>query len=183
MDVDAERGLLVGPLVHYRPSPHHDERPSLIPVDLLVIHNISLPPNEFGGPHIEHLFLATLDPSAHPYFAEIAHLRVSAHVVIHRDGSMVQYVPFHKRAWHAGVSQFGEREACNDFSIGIELEGADDIPYTDAQYQALIEVTKALLQVYPAIATDRIVGHQHIASDRKTDPGPSFDWTRYLSAL
>lgn len=160
------------------PSPNWDPRPTGSEVDLLVIHNISLPPREFGGPWIEHLFQNRLDPNAHPYFAEIAHLRVSAHLLIRRDGTLVQFVPLHLRAWHAGVSSFRGRERCNDFSIGIELEGADEIPYPTAQYQCLARVIGDLLHRYPSIAPDHILGHSDIAPGRKTDPGPAFDWPR-----
>ncbi|MGE9550945.1 1,6-anhydro-N-acetylmuramyl-L-alanine amidase AmpD [Erwinia amylovora] len=164
------------------PSPHFNERPDNETPTLLVIHNISLPPGKFGGPWIDALFTGTLDPQADPYFAGIAHLRVSAHCLIRRDGEIVQYVPFHQRAWHAGVSCYQGREACNDFSIGIELEGTDTLPYTDAQYQALEEVTRLLTEHYPQI-TGHITGHSDIAPDRKTDPGPAFDWVRFRGAL
>ncbi|WP_034945697.1 1,6-anhydro-N-acetylmuramyl-L-alanine amidase AmpD [Erwinia oleae] len=164
------------------PSPHFDERPAGVAPTLLVIHNISLPPGQFGGPWIDALFTGTLDPDAHPCFAAIAALRVSAHCLIRRDGEIVQYVPFHLRAWHAGVSSYQGREACNDFSIGIELEGTDTLPYSDAQYRALEKVTRLLVEYYPTIA-ENITGHSDIAPIRKTDPGPSFDWTRYYAAL
>ena len=160
------------------PSPHFDCRPDGEPPSLLVVHNISLPPGEFGGPWIDALFTGTLDPDAHPLFAEIVHLRVSAHCLIRRDGEVVQYVPFDKRAWHAGVSRYQGRERCNDFSIGIELEGTDDQPYTDAQYQQLANVTHALISLYPSIASN-MTGHSDIAPERKTDPGPAFDWPRF----
>lgn len=163
-------------------SPHFNERPDNETPSLLVIHNISLPPGEFGGPWIDALFTGTLDPHAHPYFADIAQLRVSAHCLIRRDGEIVQYVPFHLRAWHAGVSTYQGREACNDFSIGIELEGTDNLPYTDAQYQALEELTALLIAHYPGIA-EHVTGHSDIAPVRKTDPGPAFDWTRFRDAL
>jgi AmpD protein len=165
------------------PSPHQDSRPGPNEVSLLVIHGISLPPGEFGGPGIDDLFAGRLDPNAHPYFAGIAHLRVSAHLVIRRDGEIVQYVPFHARAWHAGVSRFEGRDTCNDFSIGIELEGTDDLPYTDAQYAALASASRALLAAYPGIRPERIVGHSDVAPGRKTDPGPAFDWPRFWAAL
>lgn len=164
------------------PSPHFNERPENEMPSLLVIHNISLPPGEFGGPWIDALFTGTLDASQHPFFAEIAHLRVSAHCLIRRDGEIVQYVPFHLRAWHAGVSCYQGREACNDFSIGIELEGTDTLPYTDAQYQALQAVTRLLQQHYPDII-HHITGHSDIAPTRKSDPGPAFDWARFRAAL
>lgn len=157
------------------PSPHHDERPDSEAPSLLVIHNISLPPGEFGGPFIDALFTGTLDAGAHPYFADIAQLRVSAHCLIRRDGQIVQYVPFDKRAWHAGVSQYQGRERCNDFSIGIELEGTDILPYTEEQYQQLAAITALLITHYPAMAR-HIAGHSDIAPARKTDPGPAFDW-------
>ena len=164
------------------PSPHFNERPVQEAPTLLVIHNISLPPGEFGGPWIDDLFMGTLDPDAHPYFAGIAHLQVSAHCLIRRDGEIVQYVPFHLRAWHAGVSRYQDREACNDFSIGIELEGTDCLAYTDEQYQALQSVTRLLTAHYPQIA-ENITGHSDIAPERKTDPGPAFDWARYRAGL
>ncbi|HEF4888629.1 TPA: 1,6-anhydro-N-acetylmuramyl-L-alanine amidase AmpD [Klebsiella oxytoca] len=164
------------------PSPHYDSRPDNETPSLLVVHNISLPPGEFGGPWIDALFSGTLDPNAHPFFAEIAQLRVSAHCLIRRDGEIVQYVPFDKRAWHAGVSSYRGRERCNDFSIGIELEGTDTLAYTDAQYQQLVAVTRQLILLYPAIA-DHITGHCDIAPVRKTDPGPAFDWVKFRSLL
>lgn len=164
------------------PSPHHDSRPDNETPSLLVVHNISLPPGEFGGPWIDALFSGTLAPDAHPFFAEIAHLRVSAHCLIRRDGEIVQYVPFDQRAWHAGVSSYHGRERCNDFSIGIELEGTDELAYTDAQYQQLAAVTRQLIPLYPAIA-DNITGHSDIAPVRKTDPGPAFDWVKFRGLL
>ena len=166
-----------------RPSENRDERPPDGPVDLLVIHSISLPPGEFGGPWIDDLFLNRLDPEAHPYFRDIAGLRVSCHLLIRRDGQMIQYVPLNRRAWHAGESRFCGREGCNDFSIGIELEGADDQPFTDAQYTALIQATRQIVGLFPAICRSRITSHAAIAPERKTDPGPHFDWQRYLDSL
>ena len=160
------------------PSPNCDERPPGAEPELVVVHGISLPPGEFGGPHIDALFTNTLDPGLHPFFAEIRDLRVSAHLLIRRDGALVQYVPFHRRAWHAGVSRFQGRERCNDFSIGIELEGTDEVPYEAAQYQALARVIRLLAATYPGIGPGRVVGHCHIAPGRKTDPGPAFDWVR-----
>jgi AmpD protein len=157
-------------------SPYHDLRPQSVEPELIVIHGISLPPGEFGGAWIDDLFLGRLDPAAHPYFAEIAHVRVSAHLLIRRDGSVTQYVPFHLRAWHAGVSSFEGRAGCNDFSIGIELEGTDDVPYAEAQYLNLARVIAALQQAYPSLRA--IAGHEDIAPGRKTDPGASFDWAR-----
>lgn len=175
-----ENGWLVG--ARRVPSPHHDSRPEGESPSLLVVHNISLPPGEFGGPWIDALFTGTLDPDGHPFFADIAHLRVSAHCLIRRDGEIVQYVPFDKRAWHAGVSCYAGRERCNDFSIGIELEGTDTLAYTDAQYQQLAALTRLLTTVYPAMA-DHITGHSDIAPGRKTDPGPAFDWSRFRSLI
>ncbi len=166
----------------YIPSPNCNERPDG-EISLLVIHNISLPPGQFGGGHIAELFTNRLEPSGHPFFEEIEGLEVSAHLLIERDGRMIQFVPFDRRAWHAGRSCFQGREACNDFSIGIELEGTDDTPYTDAQYQALAAVSRGLMQAYPELNRDRITGHSDIAPGRKTDPGPAFDWTRFLAAL
>lgn len=166
-----------------RTSPHCDDRPSPQDISLLVIHGISLPAGEFGGPYIDQLFMGTLDPKAHPSFASLRGLKVSAHLLIRREGAIIQYVSFDKRSWHAGVSTFIGRAHCNDFSIGIELEGTDLIPYTDAQYKSLIEVTRALQAHYPAITHDRITGHDTIAPERKTDPGPAFDWPRFLEGL
>lgn len=164
-------------------SPNEDERPAGMSIDMVVVHGISLPPGEYGGPWIDALFSNNLDPRAHPYFQEIAGLRVSSHLLIRRTGEITQYVSFDRRAWHAGVSCFRGRERCNDFSIGIELEGADDQPYTPAQYDELAKVTAALIASYPKITCDRIVGHADIAPGRKTDPGPAFDWERYRQAL
>ncbi|MBJ7222891.1 MULTISPECIES: 1,6-anhydro-N-acetylmuramyl-L-alanine amidase AmpD [unclassified Brenneria] len=163
-------------------SPHCDSRPDSEAPSLLVIHNISLPPGEFGGPYIDQLFTATLDPSAHPYFADISHLRVSAHCLIRRDGEIIQYVSFNQRAWHAGVSCFEGRERCNDFSIGIELEGTDTLPFTTEQYHQLAAITRLLVSAYP-ITPSRITGHSNIAPGRKTDPGPVFDWDLYLRLI
>lgn len=152
-------------------------------MDLLVIHNISLPPEQFGGSWIEDFFLNRLDPDGHPYFREIQSIRVSAHFLIKREGEILQFVPLHRRAWHAGKSCFQGRDCCNDYSIGIELEGADAIPYTDPQYQSLVNLSKTIMGKFPAINKERITGHEHIAPNRKTDPGPAFDWTRYFSLL
>lgn len=164
-------------------SPNYDERPANVDVDLLVVHGISLPPGEFGGPHIDALFTNRLDPEAHPFFREITGLRVSTHLLIRRDGELVQYVPLDKRAWHAGVSSYQGRERCNDFSIGIELEGTDDTPYTDAQYSVLAQQVAALIKAFPALTEERVVGHSDIAPGRKTDPGMSFDWVRFRGEL
>ncbi len=162
------------------PSPNCDERPADAQVELLVIHNISLPPGKFGGPGIIDLFTNQLDPAAHPYYAQIAGNRVSAHVLVRRDGVAIQFVSLAKRAWHAGVSTWCGRERCNDFSIGIELEGADDIPFAAVQYERLAQLTCALKVRFP-IAD--IVGHADIAPGRKTDPGPCFDWPHYRSLI
>lgn len=161
-------------------SPNHDARPRGTAIDLLVIHAISLPPGAFGGPAIEQLFTNRLDPDAHPYYRDIAGLRVSAHFLIRRDGALVQFVPCGKRAWHAGVSMWQGRERCNDFSIGVELEGTDDRAFEDAQYAQLAALTRALRAHYPLAA---IAGHADIAPGRKTDPGPRFDWARYRALL
>lgn len=160
------------------PSPHCDERPPGATVDAIIVHGISLPPGEFGGPWIDRLFSGYLDTRAHPYFREIAGLRVSAHVLIRRDGALVQYVPFIRRAWHAGDSELHGRTCCNDFAIGIELEGEDHTPYTDSQYQRLGVLCRGLMYHYPHIGPERIVGHADVSPGRKTDPGPAFDWPR-----
>jgi AmpD protein len=157
-------------------SPNCDERPPGAVIDLVVVHGISLPPGEYGGSWIDQLFTNRLDPDAHPYFAEIAHLRVSSHLLIRRDGELVQYVPFHRRAWHAGQSCYRDRQACNDFSIGIELEGQDEDPYAPVQYAQLAQVVQALMSRHPGLTVDSITGHCDISPGRKTDPGPAFDW-------
>ena len=164
-------------------SPNANERPAHATVDLLVIHNISLPPGEFGGDHIEALFTNTLDPAAHPYFAEIAHLTVSAHFLVRRDGEVVQFVSTDERAWHAGESVWCDRSNCNDFSVGIEVEGADDLAYADQQYIALGRLISALWGYYPSLARDAMVGHSDIAPGRKTDPGAAFDWQKLQQLL
>lgn len=161
------------------PSPHFNERPDQITVDLLVIHNISLPPECFGGGHIESFFQGSLDCQQHPYFQTIADLRVSSHFLICRKGLVTQFVDCNKRAWHAGQSVWQGRDNCNDYSIGVELEGTDTIPYTEEQYQTLVTLTRWLQQQYPAITSDRIVGHSDIAPGRKTDPGSAFDWKHF----
>jgi AmpD protein len=161
------------------PSPNIDSRPDKADISLLVIHNISLPPNKFGGGYIEQFFSNCLEVDADPYFAQISDLKVSSHLLIDRLGNITQFASFADRAWHAGVSQFDNRENCNDFSIGIEMEGADDIAYTDRQYEVLASVTELLCAEYSMITADRIVGHSHIAPGRKTDPGEAFDWGRY----
>ena len=174
--LDTATGLLRG--VRQVLSPHHDARPVGQQPELVVVHGISLPPGEFGGPWSDRLFCGDLPASAHPYFAGLAALRVSAHLLVRRDGAVTQYAPLHARAWHAGASNWQGRDTCNDFSIGIELEGTDEVPYTDAQYTALTALLAALRRVWPALAPARIVGHSDVAPGRKTDPGPSFDWGR-----
>lgn len=179
--VDVASGRLNA--ARWQPSPNCDRRPPGSAIDLIVIHGISLPPGEFGGPWIDALFQNRLDPSAHPYFRAIHELRVSSHLLIGREGALTQYVAFHRRAWHAGQSRYRGRDRCNDFSIGIELEGTDTLPYSDRQYLALAGVIPALWQAYPTLTDDRIAGHAEIAPNRKSDPGPAFDWTRLYSLL
>ncbi len=174
----ADDGLIED--IRQLPSPNYDERPADTRIELLVIHNISLPPGEFGGPGIIDLFTNQLDPDAHSYYAEIAGRRVSAHVLIRRDGAAIQFVSCAKRAWHAGVSAWCGRERCNDFSIGIELEGTDDVPFTPVQYEQLAQLTRALKARYPIAG---IVGHSDIAPGRKTDPGSCFDWLHYRALI
>jgi AmpD protein len=174
----AEDGWCSG--VQRLPSPNFDPRPENAGIDLLVIHNISLPPGQFGGPFIADLFGNQLDCDAHPYFDQLRALRVSAHFLIRRNGAVMQFVSANDRAWHAGASSFCGRERCNDFSIGIELEGADDQPFEPSQYDALVFLTDALRRRYPL--TD-VAGHEHIAPGRKTDPGPHFDWTFFRKSL
>jgi len=157
-------------------SPNHDERPPGSEISLVVLHSISLPPGEYGGDSIERLFTNCLDPEAHPYFREVCGLKVSAHFLVRRDGSVIQFVPVERRAWHAGVSSWRGRERCNDFSVGIELEGTDDLPYAEAQYRTLSQLIVALRRAYPSLSRAEVVGHSDIAPGRKTDPGPSFDW-------
>ena len=164
-------------------SPNFSERPKGLKPSLLVIHNISLPPGKFGGGHIEDFFQNKLDSSFHPYFKEIINLRVSSHILIDRKGKLIQFVEFNKKAWHAGVSEFQGLKECNDFSIGIELEGTDSESYSEEQYSSLINLTQCLQESYPEITKERIVGHNDIAPQRKTDPGDSFDWTRYKESL
>jgi len=180
MDLDLQQGLLSPATIH--PSPNQDDRPDSEDISGIVIHNISLPPGDFGGGWIDDLFLNQLDPKAHPYFEQIAGLKVSSHLLIRRDGEIIQYVPFDKRAWHAGISNWEGRERCNDFTIGIELEGCDDQPFESIQYQQLTEVINILCKHYPQLTKDTIKGHQDISPGRKTDPGPYFDWP-YLQSL
>lgn len=166
--------------VRFIASPNRDERPAGVPIELIVVHAISLPPGEFGGPGIEELFTNRLDASAHPYYACIACLRVSAHFLVRRDAAITQFVPCAQRAWHAGESTWRGRSRCNDFSVGIELEGADDVPFEHVQYGALAALTHALRTRYSIVD---IVGHSDIAPGRKTDPGPHFDWTRFRALI
>jgi len=172
--VDATAGRLLG--ARQVDSPNCDDRPPGQAPELLVVHGISLPPGEFGGPWIDALFSNTLPADEHPYFATLVGLRVSAHVLVRRDGSAVQYVPFQRRAWHAGASRWRGRERCNDFSIGIELEGTDAAPYEPAQYQALAWIIAELCRAYPTLAPEAVVGHSDVAPGRKSDPGIAFDW-------
>jgi AmpD protein len=169
-------GLLAG--ARTVSSPNCDDRPGRIAPELIVIHGISLPPGRYGGPWIDRLFMNALPPEADPFFATIQHLRVSSHVLITRDGTLTQYVPFDRRAWHAGDSYWRGRSGCNDFSIGIELEGTDDEPYDDRQYAALASLIAALQRAYASLAGGWIAGHSDISPGRKTDPGPAFDWQR-----
>ena len=162
------------------PSPNCDARPTGETVCLLVVHNISLPPNEFAGEAVVDLFLNRLDSNAHPFCAALAGVRVSSHFFIRRDGELIQFVPCALRAWHAGASRWRGRERCNDFSIGIELEGSDFVPFRDAQYAQLVQLTRALRARHPI---QDIVGHSDIAPGRKTDPGPFFEWTRYRASI
>jgi AmpD protein len=177
MKIDPANGLVQG--VRFVPSPNCDDRPTGARPEVLIVHAISLPPGEFGGPAIEQLFCNTLNPAAHPYYEEIKDLRVSAHLLIRRNGEIVQFVPLHRRAWHAGQSSCEGRSRVNDFSIGVELEGSDDRPFEPVQYQALVALTHALHDVYPEITPARAYGHADISPGRKTDPGPHFDWTHY----
>lgn len=171
------------PGVRWCPSPNFGPRPEGADISLLIVHNISLPPGQFGGGHIERFFCNQLDASAHPYFETIADLEVSAHALIHRDGSVVQFVSLLERAWHAGRSSFCGQDECNDFSIGIELEGTDEVPYTEAQYQSLARLSRLIMATWPAIDRDRITGHSDVAPGRKTDPGPAFDWHHFQRCL
>ena len=164
-------------------SPNCDQRPAGVTVSLLIIHNISLPPGKFDGDHIDQLFSNTLDPNEHPYFEEIKGLKVSAHCLIRRDGELVQYVSLNDRAWHAGESVWCGATGCNDFSIGIELEGCDDLNYEAVQYECLAVVAKSIMETHPEIQAANIVGHSDVAPGRKTDPGPAFDWAKFRRML
>lgn len=181
LDIDPATGLLKD--VRQVLSPHCDARPSGAQPELIVVHGISLPPGEFGGPWIDALFTGGLPPAAHPYFETIRDARVSAHVLVKRDGSITQYVPFAQRAWHAGASEYCGRHNCNDFSIGVELEGTDDLPYESRQYATLAALIGALLACYPTLSRERLAGHSDIAPGRKTDPGRAFDWPRLRGLL
>jgi AmpD protein len=180
-EIDNVSGLLQG--ARWVESPNHDERPDSARPEVLIIHSISLPPGQFGGPAIEQLFCNRLDPKAHECFAELSKVTVSSHLLIRRDGEVIQFVPFHRRAWHAGESYCEGRTRVNDFSIGIELEGTQKDSFEDRQYLRLIEITQKLMRAYPDIAPNRIYSHADIAPGRKDDPGPGFDWDRYLHAL
>ncbi len=179
--IDGETGLVCG--ARQLPSPNQDERPAGCLPELIVVHGISLPAGQFGGPWIDALFTNGLDPAAHASFADIAPLRVSSHLLVRRDGELVQYVPLGRRAWHAGQSSHCGRERCNDFSIGIELEGADDVPYETVQYDVLARLIEALRRAWPSLRRAPVVGHSDIAPGRKTDPGPTFDWGRLAGLL
>ncbi len=181
MQIDHQLGLITD--IEYRCSPNQDERPDSAAITGIVIHNISLPPGEFGGGWIDDLFLNKLNPKAHPYFEKIADVCVSAHLLIRRDGELIQYVPFHQRAWHAGISLWNGQECCNDFTVGIELEGCDDQTFEVIQYETLATTIRALVTTYPQLSFDRIIGHSDIAPGRKTDPGPYFDWEFLKSFL
>ena len=179
--IQVKDGCLVG--VDQCHSPNSNQRPGGVEISLLVIHNISLPPGEFGNGNVKAFFSNQLGPHHHPYFRTIVDLKVSAHLFISRDGTITQFVPFSARAWHAGVSSFGGIQNCNDYSIGIELEGCDNIAYTDAQYDSLVSSVRAIMRTYPQISLERIVGHCDIAPERKTDPGEAFDWVRLRKQL
>lgn len=181
MKVNVSTGLVNE--ARQKASPNFDRRPRETDISLIVIHGISLPPGEFGGNHIDQLFCNELDPNAHSYFKKIEGLKVSSHFLIRRDGELVQYVPVHQRAWHAGVSSFEKRDNCNDFSVGIELEGDDHTPYTDDQYQELSNLINSLIQSYPMLNEKNIAGHSDIAPGRKTDPGDAFDWDKLRKLL
>ena len=181
MLIDIDTGWIRG--IRKVPSPNCDARPHGTAPDLIIVHGISLPPEEFGGRWIDDLFVNQLDRNAHPYFASIAHLTVSAHVLIDRSGRPTQYVSFDQRAWHAGESCWRGRSACNDFAVGIELEGADDVPYTAEQYESLARLVGALRRAYPTLEEADVVGHSDVSPGRKTDPGPAFDWRRLQALL
>jgi AmpD protein len=179
--IDAKTGLALR--VRQVLTPHYDARPAGAVPDLIIVHGISLPPAQFGGPWIDRLFTGSLPPEVHPFFAAMAVGRVSAHALVRRDGEIVQYVPFGERAWHAGRSEYLGRAACNDFSVGIELEGTDETPYEAVQYESLAALIRALLAAYPTLSRERVVGHSDVAPGRKTDPGASFDWEKLRAAI
>ena len=181
MKIDVVSGTVEG--VRFAPSPNCDARPSGSAPEVLIVHAISLPPGEFGGTGVEQFFCNTLDRQAHPYYEQIGDLKVSAHLLVRRRGELVQFVPLHLRAWHAGQSQCEGRSRVNDFSIGVELEGCDDTRFEPAQYAVLSELTRALMRAYPAITPARIFGHSDISPGRKTDPGPHFDWLGFRASL
>lgn len=181
MKIDAVSGLVEGARLVI--SPNCDARPVGARPEVLIIHAISLPPGHFGGPGVEQLFCNALDPAEHPYYAEIDGLKVSAHLLVRRDGELVQFVPLHLRAWHAGASECEGRSRVNDFSIGVELEGCDDVRFQDAQYAVLADVAGALIRAFPEINPLRAYGHSDISPGRKTDPGPYFDWPRFRALL
>lgn len=176
-----QQGLLQD--VIFKASPNKNPRPNANDIRLIIVHGISLPPEQFGGRYIDDFFLNQLDPLQHPYFKDICQLQVSAHLLIRRDGTTTQFVPFHERAWHAGVSAFNGEENCNDFSIGIELEGTDQQPYTNEQYIELNRCCLSLINTYPQLTSRHIVGHCDVAPGRKTDPGESFDWGKLKALL
>ena len=181
MNIDSTTGWLRG--VRRVVSPNCDERPPDAELGLIVVHGISLPPGQFGNGWIERFFRNDLPTEADPYFETISDIEVSAHMLIGRDGALTQFVPFHKRAWHAGRSEYCGRTSCNDFSVGVELEGTDEIPYATAQYRALTSLIGALRRAYPSLQTAEVVGHNDIAPGRKTDPGSAFDWTELTRLL
>ena len=181
LEIDTTTGLLLQ--ARQVSSPNFDERPTGMQPDLIIVHGISLPPGQYGGPWIDQLFTNVLPAGEHPYFKQIEGLEVSTHVLIRRDGELVQYVPFHKRAWHAGASSYQGRERCNDFSIGIELEGVDDAPYEAAQYRQLAKLIISLCKHYSSLSTSQVVGHSDVSPGRKTDPGESFDWPRLRAMI
>ncbi|MDX1458272.1 MAG: 1,6-anhydro-N-acetylmuramyl-L-alanine amidase AmpD [Marinobacter sp.] len=171
------------PDARWCPSPNFGPRPEGADISLLVVHNISLPPGQFGGGEIEQFFCNQLDPCQHPYFETIASLKVSSHALIDREGRVTQFVRLQDRAWHAGRSCFKGESECNDFSIGIELEGTDELPYTQEQYASLVQLTRLIMAAWPEVTADRITGHSDIAPGRKTDPGPAFDWNHFHALL
>jgi AmpD protein len=180
LSIDPGTGLLGG--ASFRPSPNQDARPPGAGIDLIIVHGISLPPGDFGNEWVEALFHNRLPPEQHPFFKSIEGLRVSSHFYIRRDGEVLQFVPCHARAWHAGLSVWRHRVACNDYSVGIELEGTDDIPYERVQYEVLARLISALESAYPTLGHAPVVGHSEVAPGRKTDPGPAFDWN-FLETL